>query len=108
MLRVLCRRIQFVGLQQSLGLPDSELSRMRSVYVAEGKMKTVLLLTVLAALVGGVALADVDVTGKWTGSFNPTGPNGETKESTAVLILKQSGATITGTVGPTEGEQYPI
>jgi len=70
-------------------------------------MRTLLLFTVLAAL-AGIALADVNVTGKWSGSFNPVGPNGETKESTAVLMLKQSGADITGTVGPNEDEQYPI
>jgi hypothetical protein len=47
------------------------------------------------------------VTGKWSGSFNATNPNGETKESTAVLVLKQTGTDITGTVGPNEDEQFP-
>ena len=70
-------------------------------------MRTLLLFTVLAAI-AGIALADVNVTGKWSGSFNTIGPNGETKESTAVLILKQTGADITGTVGPNDDEQYPI
>jgi hypothetical protein len=89
-----------------LGLP--ELFAAFPVY-ASGRedMKTLLLFIVLAAL-AGMAFADVDVSGKWTGSFNPTGANGETKESTAVLILKQSGAEITGTVGPNDDEQYPI
>ena len=63
---------------------------------------------VLLAALAGIALADVDVTGKWSGSFNPIGPNGETKESTAVLVLKQTGTDITGTAGPTEDEQFPI
>jgi hypothetical protein len=70
-------------------------------------MKIVLLFTVMAAL-AGVASADVDVTGKWSGSFNATNPNGETNESTAFLVLKQSGAEITGTAGPNENEQFPI
>ena len=70
-------------------------------------MRTLLLFLIVAALVG-VAMADVDVTGKWSGSFNLTSPNGETKESTAVLVLKQSGADITGTAGPNEDEQFPI
>jgi hypothetical protein len=52
--------------------------------------------------------ADVDVTGKWAGSFNATNPNGETKESTAILVLKQTGTEITGTVGPNEDEQFAI
>jgi hypothetical protein len=70
-------------------------------------MKILLSFVVLAALVG-VAMADVDVTGKWSGSFNPIDPNGETKESTALLVLKQSGTDITGTAGPNEDEQFPI
>lgn len=70
-------------------------------------MKILLFFVLLAALVG-VALADVDVTGKWSGTFSPIGPNGETKESTAVLVLKQSGTDITGTAGPNEDEQFPI
>ena len=68
-------------------------------------MKTLLCCVVLAAL-AGAATADVDVTGKWSGSFNASDQNGETK--TAVLILKQSGSDITGTVGPNEDEQFPI
>lgn len=52
--------------------------------------------------------ADSDVTGKWTGSFNVTGPNGETDDSTAVLMLKQTGTAITGTVGPNDDQQFPI
>jgi hypothetical protein len=70
-------------------------------------MKSILLFSMLAVF-AGVALADVDVTGKWSGSFNTTSPNGETKESTALLVLKQDGAAITGTVGPDENEQHPI
>jgi len=70
-------------------------------------MKTILLFVTMAAL-AGIALADANVTGKWSGSFNATNPNGETKESTAVLMLKQNGADITGTVGPNEDEQFPI
>jgi len=63
------------------------------------------LILVAAAL---AVAADVDVTGKWSGSFNVTAPNGETKESTALLLLKQDGAAITGTAGPDENEQHPI
>jgi hypothetical protein len=70
-------------------------------------MRTVLCLLILACL-AGIASADVNVTGKWSGSFNLTGPNGETKESSALLLLKQNGADISGTVGPSEDEQYAI
>jgi hypothetical protein len=70
-------------------------------------MRTLLCLFVLAAL-ACAAIADVDVTGKWSGSFNMTGPNGETKDGTALLMLKQSGTDITGSVGPSEDEQFVI
>jgi len=62
------------------------------------------LLTVLALC---AVAADATATGKWSGSFNMSGPDGN-KESTAVLMLKQDGGAITGSVGPNEGEQFPI
>ena len=70
-------------------------------------MRALLCLLVLGAVAGSAA-ADVDVTGKWWGSFNVSGPDGQTKESTAVLLLKQNGTEITGSVGPNEGEQHEI
>ena len=73
----------------------------------KNKMKFLMCLLVLVAL-AGLAIADVDVTGKWSGSFNITNPDGQTKEATALLVLKQSGGDITGTVGPNEDEQFPI
>jgi len=62
----------------------------------------------MLAILAGVAVADVNVTGKWSGTFNTADPNGEAKESTALLVLKQSGSDITGTVGPNADEQFPI
>jgi hypothetical protein len=58
----------------------------------------------------GLALsaAAADITGNWSGSFNITGPGGETKESGALLVLKQNGSEITGTVGPNEDQRHPI
>ena len=70
-------------------------------------MRTFLCFLVLAVL-ACAAVADVDVTGKWSGTFNATGPNGETNEGSALLMLKQSGTEISGTVGPSEDEQFPI
>ena len=49
-----------------------------------------------------------DVTGKWSGSFDITGPDGETKADTAFLNLKQDGTKITGTAGPSEDKQFDI
>lgn len=69
-------------------------------------MRTLLCFLVLAAFAAGIAVADTNITGKWTGSFNSSGPDGEARESTAVLMLKQNGSAITGTVGPTENDQH--
>ena len=63
-------------------------------------MKILRCFLVLAALISFAVAADIDVSGKWSGSFNATGQNGEIKETTAVMLLKQSGTDITGTVGP--------
>jgi hypothetical protein len=57
--------------------------------------------------VGLVAAPDTNITGKWTGSFSITGPDGS-KDGNAVLMLKQTGNEVTGTVGPSEDEQYTI
>ena len=62
---------------------------------------------ILAAL-AGLAVADVNITGKWLGSFTVTSGDGESKDSTALLLLKQNGSEITGSVGPGEGEQHQI
>jgi hypothetical protein len=55
-----------------------------------------------------MAAAAADVTGKWSGSFKATSQDGEPRDGTALVILKQTGSDITGTVGPHEGEQHPI
>jgi len=54
----------------------------------------------------GLALA-ADVSGKWTGTFSATGDQGK-EDGTAVLLLKQNGSEITGSVGPTVDEQHTI
>ena len=69
-------------------------------------MRTFLCFLVLAVL-AVAAVADVDVSGKWSGTFNMTGPDGD-KDGTAILNLKQSGSDISGSVGPSEDEQFPI
>lgn len=70
-------------------------------------MKSLLCVLVLAVF-ALTAAADTDITGKWSGSFTLTGPNGEAKDDTAYLVLKQNGSEITGTVGPNENDQVPI
>jgi hypothetical protein len=70
-------------------------------------MKTVLCFVVLAALAFAAA-ADVNVSGKWTGSFNINGPDGSSNPGQAVVNLKQTGTELSGTAGPSDGEQFPI
>jgi hypothetical protein len=54
-------------------------------------MRTLLYFLVLTAIAVCLAVADANVTGKWTGSFNSIGPDGEARESTTIMMLKQSG-----------------
>ena len=70
-------------------------------------MKALLCLIALAVF-ALAAPPDLDLTGKWTGSFNMSSPDGEQHDSGIVMVLKQTGAELTGTAGPEEGEQYPI
>ena len=67
----------------------------------------ILVCGLLFTLLALTAVADNSVTGKWAGSFTMQGPDGS-RDGGAVLMLKQEGAAITGTVGPGEDEQYPI
>jgi hypothetical protein len=66
------------------------------------------LLACVLLLAAALFAFDTDVTGTWTGSFDMVAPNGETKGTGALLILKQEGTNITGTVGPDENERFPI
>ncbi|HKE23210.1 MAG TPA: hypothetical protein VKB88_12670 [Bryobacteraceae bacterium] len=66
-----------------------------------------LICSFLLAVFAVTAMADTDITGKWTGSLNVTTPDGE-KNETAFLVLKQTGSDITGSVGPSEDQQFPI
>jgi len=70
-------------------------------------MKTFLCLFALVALTLAIP-ADIDVSGKWSGSFVRTGPEGNGDTSSALLILKQTKGEITGTAGPNDGEQFPL
>lgn len=58
-------------------------------------------------LLSSIALL-ADVSGKWTGTFDVTGPDGNVQNNTAFLSLKQDGNTLTGTAGPNESEQMSI
>jgi hypothetical protein len=63
------------------------------------KLACFLLLLAVASLA-----AAADVSGTWTGTWAPEGGN----TGSAYLVLKQSGATVTGTAGPNAETQWPI
>lgn len=66
-------------------------------------MKTILYVFLLAAF---AALAQAaDASGKWTGTFTAEGSD---HTEGGVVILKQTGAEITGSAGPSDEEQMPI
>jgi hypothetical protein len=65
---------------------------------------TRLLCVLLLSAIGLLA----DVTGTWAGSFDVTGPDGQTQAQTAFLSLKQDGSALSGTAGPSADEQMTI
>jgi hypothetical protein len=69
-------------------------------------MKTIqlALLSVLLALTAVAA----DVSGAWTGTFRIALPDGQMRDDTVHMVLRQSGGTITGTAGPNANQQVPI
>jgi hypothetical protein len=55
-----------------------------------------------------VAAPPAEVTGRWEGSIAATRPDGTIAEDSALMILEQKGATITGTIGGNDGDQHPV
>src|SRR5437588_3147642 len=70
------------------------MEQLRALFVV-WHMKRILLALICSA---GLAAA-ADATGKWSGSFAVTA-DGETRDSTIFLKLKQEGTKITGQAGP--------
>jgi len=69
-------------------------------------MKTLACFLLLLGL--ALSAAAADITGNWSGTFNMTRSDGESNEGEALLVLKQNGSEITGSVGPNESERIPI
>lgn len=67
-----------------------------------------LLCFLLFGVLALVAAPDTNITGKWSGTYTMTGPDGQANQGTAVLLLKQTGNEITGTAGEDEGDQHAI
>jgi hypothetical protein len=64
-------------------------------------MKRALCILLAGAL---AAVAAADASGKWSGAFSTESGGG----GTAYAVLKLSGASLSGTAGPNEQEQWPI
>ena len=64
-------------------------------------------LLVCALLTAG-ALGAAELTGKWSGSFDITNSDGETKADTAYMDLKEKAGGVTGTAGPNSEKQWAL
>jgi ABC-type sugar transport system substrate-binding protein len=66
-------------------------------------------LAVLLLLLSPSVFASADdLSGKWSGTFVVTIGDQPPKDDTAFMVATQKGADLTGSIGPTENEQYPI
>ena len=63
---------------------------------------------VLFLFVSALAFGAAQLTGKWSGSFDLTNSEGETKADSAYMNLTEHDGTVTGTAGPNSEEQQPI
>jgi hypothetical protein len=63
---------------------------------------------VLLSVVLTVTATAMDISGTWSGTLKITGPDGQAQDDTIHMILKQDGSKLTGTAGPSAGEQLPI
>jgi hypothetical protein len=68
-------------------------------------VKRIVLLALL--LIAPVAGAQTDLTGTWSGPFIMT-LDGQTRDDSALMVLKQKGTELTGTAGPNADQQWPI
>ena len=69
------------------------------------------MLTLVAALLLSVAVVPpqtTDLTGKWTGTFTRTAPDGQTQTLNVMFDLVQKGKVLTGSVGPNPENQLTI
>src|SRR5262245_41122907 len=71
-------------------------------------MKRLAVMFSFILLLAPALMAADDLTGKWSGSFAITLPDGETKDAMAFMDLKQKGAELTGTAGENPDKQWAI
>jgi hypothetical protein len=76
-------------------------------FTKEITMKRLVSMIGVVVLLASALMAAEDLTGKWSGSFIIT-MDGETKDDSAYMVLKQSGTELTGTAGPDADKQWAI
>jgi len=67
-----------------------------------------LLLCALVFTLSAFVVRAAELTGKWSGSFDITNSEGETKADTAYMDLKETGGAVTGTAGPNAEKQWSL
>ena len=71
-------------------------------------MKTLAAIAVLLLTMAPAHAQSTNLTGKWTGTFTRTAPDGRTQTIDFMFDLTQKGKVLTGTVGPNAERQWPI
>jgi hypothetical protein len=71
-------------------------------------MKTLAALALLLMTTAAAHAQATSVTGKWTGKFTRTAPDGQTQSIDFMFDLTQKGKVLTGTVGPNAERQWAI
>ena len=71
-------------------------------------MKTLAALALLLMTTAPAHAQTTNLTGKWTGTFTRTAPDGRTQSIPFMFDLTQKGKVLTGTVGPSADRQWAI
>jgi len=71
-------------------------------------MQTLAAIAVLLLTAAPAQSQVTNLTGKWTGTFTRTAPDGGTQTINFMFDLTQKGKVVTGTVGPNAERQWPI
>lgn len=86
-------------------LRRSKLAGTKPVRFASAKVMTKLL---CGLLLWTLALGAAELSGKWSGSFDVSSANGDSKSDTAYLDLREKAGEVTGTAGPKSDQQWPL
>lgn len=71
-------------------------------------MKTLVAVAFFLVAALAPAHAQSDLSGKWSGTFTRTAPDGRTQSIPFLFSLTQKAKVLTGTVGPDADRQWPI